>query len=148
MLRNFTPIGTLTLCIIAAFLLDLYVPIQIVITYPWTLIGVVGIVIGILQFVSAATLFYRHKTDIRPSGRPSKLLDTGPYRYSRNPIYAANIMVLTGVCIFLGSASPFIVIPLYFTLVNTLVIPFEEATLRSIFTEQYADYAKRVRRWL
>lgn len=146
--RNLIPIGSLTLCIIAAILLHVYAPIKIIIFYPWTLIGIGGIGLGILQFISAASLFVKHKTDIRPSGRPSRLIDTGPYRYSRNPIYVANIMVLTGVCVLLGSASPFIVIPIYFSVVNTFVVPFEEATLGTIFTEQYTEYAKRVRRWL
>lgn len=146
--RNLVPIGSLLLGIAVAILLHLYLPVKTVIEYPWTLLGILMIVVGIVQFASAAMLFSRQKTDIRPAGTPTSLITSGPYRYTRNPIYGANMIVLLGVSFLLGSLSPFITIPLYFLIVNTFVVPLEEHMLRSVFGDAYLEYKKRVRRWI
>ncbi|MSR68017.1 isoprenylcysteine carboxylmethyltransferase family protein [Candidatus Peribacteria bacterium] len=146
--RNIIPIGSLILGIILAVTLHFNFPLQTVISEPWTLLGIPLIVFGILQFGFSVSHFVRHKTDIRPSGKPTSLIMSGPFRYTRNPIYLANIIVLLGVCLLLGSVASFIVIPLYFIIVNSFIVPFEEEMLVSVFTERYQEYKKRVRRWL
>ncbi len=146
--RNLIPIGSLVLGIIFALVLHSNFPLQTVIEYPWTLLGIPLIVFGLLQFTLSVSHFVRHKTDIRPSGKPTTLIVNGPFRYTRNPIYLANMIVLLGVCLLLGSVASFIVIPLYFVIVNSFIVPFEEAMLVTVFSEQYNEYTKRVRRWL
>ena len=147
-IRNAIPIGSLVLGIIIAIVLHLYVPTVGIIEYPITLLGIVIIVLGILLFAWSVSRFIKYKTDIRPAGAPSTLMTSGPYAYSRNPIYSANILVLLGVCVLLGSLLPFIVIPLYITIVSTLVIPFEELRLRETFGNTYKDYQAHVGRWI
>lgn len=146
--RNVVPIGSLTLGIILAITLHSFFPRPAIIGYPWTHCGTLVIIAGIAQFVASVSLFVRKKTDIRPGGMPTSLIAEGPYRYTRNPIYLANMMVLLGVCLLLGSLVPFIVLPLYFAIVNTFIVPFEERRLISIFGQQYRGYQIRVRRWL
>ncbi|TSD00610.1 MAG: hypothetical protein Greene101449_82 [Candidatus Peregrinibacteria bacterium Greene1014_49] len=148
LLRNATPLGSLTLGIALAITLDQFLPVRVVIDYPFTTLGVLPIVAGVLQFSWCVSLFTNAKTELAPGGMPTTLVTSGPYRYTRNPIYLANMLVLLGTCVMLGSLSPFIVIPLFFLVVNTFIIPFEERRLHSIFGEDYAAFQRRVRRWL
>lgn len=105
------------------------------------------IVFAIFLFGWSVSRFMKYKTDIRPVGAPSTLMTSGPYAYSRNPIYAANIIVLLGVCLLLGSLLPFVVILVYIAIVRTFVIPFEEQKLTETFGNAYRDYQARVGRW-
>lgn len=146
--RNLTPITCLVLGIVLAITVHRTIASMQIIPEPITIFGIVPIILGIALFACAVSCFARKKTDIRPGGVPTAFIQSGPYRYTRNPIYMANMLVLLGVCILLGSLLPFITIPLYFIIIRIVIVPFEEKRLESIFGREYVDYKKRVRRWL
>jgi len=86
----------------------------------------------------------------------ANLITAGPYRYTRNPVYIANIIIATGITIFsfggygilVSIISALIVIFVYFLFYNYLVIPAEERFLEEKFKEDYLEYKKVVPRWL
>ena len=75
-------------------------------------------------------------------------MQNGLYAYSRNPIYLAMIICLTGIATLLGSLTPFIVGPLFAWSIQRNVIAAEEQMLESTFDETYRQYKQRVGRWL
>jgi len=86
----------------------------------------------------------------------ANLITTGPYKFSRNPVYIANILIAFGFTLFstgnYGLTISLILSTLaaliYFLFYNYLVIPAEEKFLESKFGEEYLKYKQSVPRWM
>jgi protein-S-isoprenylcysteine O-methyltransferase Ste14 len=63
-------------------------------------------------------------------------------------MYVGLTSIYTGAALALGQAETLILVALPWTVVNWIVIPFEEARLRDTFGQIYVEYCRRVRRWL
>ncbi|MFC7526340.1 methyltransferase family protein [Parapedobacter sp. GCM10030251] len=114
--------------------------------YAW--VGVLLIAAGALLVYATNFVLLKKKTSTRPFGRPTVLITTGPFKWSRNPIYMGMTVVLIGIATVLGSLSAFI-FPIIFTvLVHRRVIPVEEYYLQKRFGEAYLTYKTRVKRWI
>jgi protein-S-isoprenylcysteine O-methyltransferase Ste14 len=72
---------------------------------------------------------------------------SGPFRFSRNPMYLGMLSWLIGLAVLLGSLIVFLFPILFFLLANFLVIPLEERDMKRIFKERFIEYKRRVRRW-
>jgi len=93
-------------------------------------------------------LFHRARTTTRPGEISVQLVQSGPYRLSRNPMYVALTLFYLGEMGLLGQVWPAVPLLLTLAYLNSTVIPLEEARLREAFGADYASYALRVRRWL
>ena len=110
--------------------------------------GWVLIAAGIALAVWSAVAFRRARTTIVPHQSPSALVETGPYRYSRNPIYLADLVILAGAALILGAPLALILlVPFHQVLLRLFVLP-EEAVLTRELGQPYLDFMARVRRWL
>jgi len=78
----------------------------------------------------------------------SRLVTTGPFRLTRNPMYAGHVVVLVGVALRAGSWWPLLVAPLCMQATTRLVILPEEEYLTRRIGEDYRRYQARVRRWI
>jgi len=110
---------------------------------------------GVLIFVTGATiaawsliLFHRVSTTTTPGESSVKLVDSGPYRVTRNPMYVSLFIAYLGEAGMLVQVWPVILLPLVFLYVNYIVIPLEEKRLQSDFDGEYEQYCRRVRRWI
>ena len=110
--------------------------------------GWVSITVGIVLMLWAALVMYRHRTTINPYGKPSSLLQTGPFGFSRNPIYLADTLIYCGIGLLLGSLWPWLLLPLLIACMQRTVIIHEEHLLTRLFGDDYRTYRRRVRRWL
>lgn len=128
--------------------LDRYWPIVHIIPEPYSYTGL--LLIGFGAFISAhsASLFRRAGTPVVPFERSTKLVTTGFYRYTRNPMYLGLVLMLIGVAVLEGTASPWIVIPVFVCIIQRWFIEGEERFLEAIFGEEYRQYKQRVRRWI
>jgi protein-S-isoprenylcysteine O-methyltransferase Ste14 len=100
-------------------------------------------------FIAATVAFRRHRTTILPFEDGSeRLIDSGVFRYSRNPIYLAEALILLGTSLLWSQAWPWLCLPVFVLGIDRNVIRWEEATLRARFGERYTAYCRRVRRWL
>jgi protein-S-isoprenylcysteine O-methyltransferase Ste14 len=109
----------------------------------WVLIG-----IGLAGFTWALAAIWGHRTTVNPYKAASNLVTSGPFRYSRNPIYLSDWFVYAGAMLLLKTAWPLLLAPLVFLLMRYLVIVHEETHLEARFGAEYHDYKMRVRRWL
>lgn len=93
--------------------------------------------------------FTRAKTTVNPwtPHKTSHLVIHGPYRFTRNPMYSGLLLLLTAWAIWLGSVSPWLVLPLFVTLITQFQIRPEEQILRQILGEEYEAYLGQVNRW-
>jgi protein-S-isoprenylcysteine O-methyltransferase Ste14 len=112
----------------------------------WT--GLALVVVGCALAASAAGRFVLRRTTLHPTGEPSRLVVNGAHAWSRNPMYVSLTIVYVGLTLALGRTWPLILVILPWASMNFVTIPFEEARLREIFGENYADYCRRVRRWV
>lgn len=128
--------------------LHYWLPITRLIQAPWNWFGVVIIVLGVLIIVMPATAFARADTTIKPFQDSSKLVVSGLYRYTRNPMYVGMVIILLGIAVLLGDLSPFLMPILFVPVLNTRVIRHEEQMLEERFGDEYRDLKKTVRRWI
>jgi protein-S-isoprenylcysteine O-methyltransferase Ste14 len=110
--------------------------------------GVVGIGIGFGLMIWAWALFRKAGTPIRPTERAATLVRSGPFRFSRNPMYLGIVIMLLGVAAWVGS-FPMLIAPIGFCVcMSAVFIPYEESRLREAFGDEYLSYARTVRRWM
>ncbi len=93
-------------------------------------------------------LFKQQQTEINTFKQPKKLVTTGLFRYSRNPIYLGFSIALFGVAIVLGNFIAFDGFFAFIIAANLWYIPFEENEMEKQFGQDYLAYKKKVGRWL
>ena len=145
--RIYPPVYFL-LAILTMFGLHWVAPVAAWIGNPWRMFGGVFVLLGMAIMVVAAKLFHKHETTIKPFEESSALVLSGPYRFSRNPMYLAMVIILFGIAVLLGTLTPLFVIPVFAWLITSQFLVREEEDLAKRFGEQYLDYTSRVRRWL
>lgn len=79
---------------------------------------------------------------------PRRVVVSGPYRWVRNPIYLAALLIVAGEAWLFFSADLLIYAAVLAAGFHLLVICYEERKLRARFGEQYEAYRRTVRRWL
>ncbi|WP_288362612.1 isoprenylcysteine carboxylmethyltransferase family protein [uncultured Spongiibacter sp.] len=94
--------------------------------------------------------FRRAKTTVNPlkPESASALVDTGIYRYTRNPMYVGFALFLLAWAVFLSSLWALLGLPLFIAYIQRFQIRPEERALEQIFGSEFLDYKRRVRRWL
>jgi len=113
-----------------------------------TAMGVTMIVAAFAIDIWAAMVFRSHKTTIMPHQASARLVTRGPFRFSRNPIYVGNLMVVAGLGLVLSNLWLLIVTPVLGFALHKLAIRREERHLEALFDDQWQDYKARVRRWI
>ena len=103
---------------------------------------------GALLSLSGVVTVLRQGTTVVPHHPVSRLVTTGPFRLTRNPMYAGHVVVLVGVALRAGSWWPLLVAPLCMQATTRLVILPEEEYLTRRIGEDYRRYQARVRRWI
>ena len=111
-------------------------------------IGRAAIVFGIVLMGVSFVMFIQHKTSVVPKQTPKSMITIGPYKYSRNPIYVADAIILIGYILTLGSVISFLLVPAFAWIIRLRFINDEEAGIRAEFGQAYEDYCKQTRRWL
>ncbi len=112
------------------------------------LLGGLLILVGLLLILWSSTYFMRHKTPIEPHHKPKFLIVSGPYRISRNPIYLAMAIILTGWTLWLGVLAGLLVVPVFIWIINRRFISAEEAGLREAFGADADRFIDETARWI
>ncbi|MEO0426395.1 MAG: isoprenylcysteine carboxylmethyltransferase family protein [Pseudomonadota bacterium] len=109
----------------------------------YTIMGV-----GVLLTIWAVTTLIAAKTTPVPRSKPRTLVRKGPYRFSRNPIYLADLVILFGWCLSLGQPASLLLVPVLAFLLGKRFIAQEEETLRKRFGSVYRTWRTETPRWL
>ena len=113
-----------------------------------TIAGTVLVAVGMGAFWWGMITFARARTGIMLERPARQLVDRGPYRYSRNPMYVGLVATYAGIAALANTLWPLLLLPVVIALFVTFVIRREERYLHAEFGDQYADYCQRVGRWL
>ena len=115
-----------------------------------TSIAIFILSVGILILINPVLKFIKSKTTINPIKfkKVNKLVTSGIYRYSRNPMYLGMLMIVISSSIFYLNIYS-ILTPLFFYLwINRFQIKREEVFLTEKFGKDYLSYKKKTRRWI
>ena len=142
------PIGTVIFTLLLSGTGNYFLPLARVLETPFTFFGLLLVFGGILLSQLAKKQFVSKGIPTRRSFPSTKLETQGLFRYSRNPMYLGMMVTVLGADVFLGSLSPFLLFLLLFLYFHYRVIPWEERKLQKDFGKRYAEYKRKVRRWV
>jgi protein-S-isoprenylcysteine O-methyltransferase Ste14 len=147
-MERFLPPVYFLIAILLTGTLHLLVPLRELIPFPWRLIGLLPMLLGIILNAFADRSLKRHKTTVRTFEVSRVLITGGVFRVSRHPMYFGMMLILVGIVVLLGSSTPwFVVLPLAL-LLDARFIRIEESMLEDTFGEAYRKYRKQARRWI
>lgn len=109
-------------------------------------VALLGIAFDFLGIIA----FYRAKTTVNPlnPSNTSAIVQSGVYRYTRNPMYLGMLLVLLGFAVYLAHPAAFLLPPVFVAYLTRFQIIPEERLLTAKFDAAYLRYASRVRRWI
>ena len=96
----------------------------------------------------ALWLFRRHGTGLLPGQQTRTIIEEGPYRLSRNPLYVGMLALYLGLALLIPTFLGLVLFPAAALLVYWGAVRPEERFLHERFGAAYGEYARRVRRWL
>ncbi|MGH7725411.1 MAG: methyltransferase family protein [Candidatus Eiseniibacteriota bacterium] len=111
----------------------------------WT--GLALVFGGPVLSLIAIRQFRRAGTSMFPNEPAAALVTSGPYRWSRNPMYIGATVNCVGIAVFANALAPLVSVAVAFALVHPLIVGPEELHLEARFGDAYRAYRARVRRW-
>ena len=113
-----------------------------------SLLGLILILSGISLVFVSFRFMRKMKTTFIPDGTPEVLISSGPFKFSRNPIYLGMLTILVGAAFLMSSLSAIIIAFVFGIIINFTWIAHEEKKLHELFSEDWENYTSKVRRWI
>lgn len=110
--------------------------------------GIVCIIAVVAIYAGAVRTMRAARTTIMPNRASEHLVTSGPFSFTRNPIYLANTLLTIGLGLVTGNLWFILLALIGAFATQKLAIEREERHLDARFGKRYRDYAKRVRRWI
>jgi protein-S-isoprenylcysteine O-methyltransferase Ste14 len=110
--------------------------------------GLLGAAVFLALNSSAITLFRRARTNVIPFRPTTAIVTSGPYRFTRNPMYVGMAALYAGFALAFGVIWALAILPAVLLFIDRYVIAREERYLERKFGEEYRGYKQRVRRWI
>ena len=111
-------------------------------------LGATVVLLAVALFVASVRTFKAAGTPVPGNQPTTAIVRTGPYRFSRNPIYLAFTLLQLGLAVWVNGLGLLITLVPAILLMALVVIPREERYLSGKFPAEYAAYRAAVGRWL
>jgi protein-S-isoprenylcysteine O-methyltransferase Ste14 len=134
--------------LLAGLLLQRLVPLRLLPGKAGRIVGMVLIGSGLLVGVPAFRAMHRAGTEVDPREETTALVTSGPFRYTRNPLYLTQTLIYAGLAAFANALWPILFLPGVLVAITKGVIEREERYLERKFGDEYRQYKVRVRRWI
>ncbi|MGI8480757.1 MAG: methyltransferase family protein, partial [Chthoniobacterales bacterium] len=105
--------------------------------------GLIAVAIGIALIASGRKTMVKHGTNVNPSQPATTIVQSGPFRFSRNPLYVGLTLLYTGLAMLLNTWWSLLLLVPVSLVMHFLVVRREEAYLARKFGETYLDYCRR-----
>ena len=142
-----TPPFYLFSCFVFEIIIYYALPAFQIIHYPYNLIGIIVLLIGVVLNIWTWRLFAKYRTT-HLFEESSALVTEGPLKYTRNPMYLGLVLFLTGVAIISGNIISLFAPIIFAIIINSMFLPYEEDKMLISFGEEYIKYKHKVRRWM
>ncbi|WP_102226228.1 methyltransferase family protein [Acidimangrovimonas sediminis] len=110
--------------------------------------GAALVALGLLLMAAAVAKMVQRRTTVIPRRDASTLVTGGVFRFSRNPIYLGDALVLAGAALWWDAPLALLLVPAFMALIRRRFIMGEEAQLAARFGPEYRHWATRTRRWM
>jgi len=134
--------------VVSGFALELVFPSHFVQGIVRLALGAALLVAGVALMAASIRKQRKAGTNIETDRPTQTIVTDGPYRFSRNPIYVAFVLVFLGVAVLGDSLWVLAFLVPFLAVMQYGVIAREEAYLERKFGDVYREYRARVRRWL
>jgi len=107
-------------------------------------------ILGTVVDLSSKSIFATRQTTVNPMtpGAATVIVDSGAYRWSRNPMYVGRLLQLLALSLYLASPVGLICVPVFAIYLDRVQVRAEERALAERFPLEFAKYCSRVRRWV
>ena len=116
--------------------------------YLINLLGVIGLIISIFFFISGFNIFKSYEENPAPRSISKKLIKTGIFAYTRNPIYIAFILFHFSMFLVFENFTYLLTSIGIALWIHNYVIRLEEKYLLREFSDEYQRYMDSVKRWI
>ena len=110
--------------------------------------GIALAIAGLGLIVTGIVEFRHANTAVVPFSPTTAIVSSGPFRFTRNPLYLGFVLIYIGVSLAANTLWPLFLLPLAIFVLSGGVIKREERYLERKFGTVYTDYKTRVRRWI
>ena len=141
---SFPPFITLA-CLGMQFILYMMLPLEVNLSL---LLGLILLIGSIALIVMAFKELQNYETTYIPDGEPEKLVKTGPFKLTRNPIYLGMFGILIASSFLMQSISAMLIPILFLSIIENTWIPHEEEKLKEKFPDEWEGYISSTKRWL
>ena len=141
---SFPPVITLA-CLGMQFVLYLVLPLEVNLSL---LLGLILLIGSLALIVMAFKELQNYQTTYIPDGEPEKLVKTGPFKLTRNPIYLGMFGILIASSFLMQSISAMLIPILFLSIIENTWIPYEEEKLKEKFPDEWEEYISSTKRWL
>ena len=147
-MQRLLPPKLLILTALAMMVLRVALPGAVIVPEPWNWLGLPVLCAGLALAIVASRLFKTVGTNIMTFDKPDLLVTSGPFKFSRNPMYLGMGVVVIGLALMLGSAWPLLPAAGFCIILDRWYVQFEEEKMLQTFGEDYEAYKRTVRRWI
>ena len=141
---SFPPVITLA-CLGMQFILYVMLPLEVNLSL---LLGLILLIGSLAIIVMAFKELQNYETTYIPDGEPEKLVKTGPFKLTRNPIYLGMFGILIASSFLMQSISAMLIPILFLSIIENTWIPHEEEKLKEKFPDEWEEYISSTKRWL
>lgn len=145
---DYRPPKIAQMLVLIALILHWTTPLSQFVLYANHMLGMLLGAGGCMLMMWGWWLFKRFDTAICPTATSSRLIVTGIYSMTRNPMYLGMTGMMLGLALYVGTVPFYLAVAAYFTVINWVFCPYEEAKLTDEFGDDYLRYQHSVRRWL
>ena len=145
------PPPLLFLCCLALFgTLEYFLRIDVMFSRTWPTYALAALVLVLSGYLAlhALLVLKKHGTHIDTSRPTSRIVTSGPFRFSRNPMYLSLVLLGLGLAVLLTSVWLLLSSAVVLIFLDRLAVRPEEAYLAGKFGQAYAIYSAKVRRWI
>ena len=103
---------------------------------------------GLVLMALAFAEFRRHRTTVIPHMDAERLISSGIFKRSRNPIYLGDVLILAGLILRWDAVLALPLVPIFVWVIEKRFILDEENRLRKKFRADFARYCQKARRWI
>ena len=145
---NIPPIW-LALALAIAYFQARYVHVGLSLSHPITdMVAGLSVGAGVLLMALAVVEMWRHRTTVIPHCKADHLVTTGVFKWTRNPIYLGDSMVMLGFILHWDAVLSLAILPIFIMAIDYGFIAAEEDRLRRKFRSDFERYMRDTRRWI
>ena len=142
------PLRIATGLLVASYVIGEFIIPKYPLMYAFKLLGILGLISSTFIFISGFNMFKSYDENPEPTSTTKRIIKTGIFAYTRNPIYLSFLMFFLSMFLVFENVMYFLTaVALAFWLHN-YVIKSEENFLLGKFPDEYDRYMRAVKRWL